>query len=366
MCKRSMSGLWCLLLAFLADTYAQTGDLDPVTAVTLWQFGQAKWGPNWKDGQPEQPKTSIPLIPLGTASGGVATTYAFQVVNPAAVTTTNDEGLLSTEAILSTIQFGTIVASASGWFHPFTGNQNKKPFTGTIACSPVNSAFGDCVYINGEKTMTFPGGTPTPLVFQVTLTVPPTVTPTSSVAATVSSTPIDPVASTAPPTPTDSAAMTAFPTPTKSAALTVPPTPGAVDATPTSTSSAVPTTTKKSAAKTGALVAGVVVGGFVVLGTIVALCVFWRRRRSRLAKVEDGITTTGASAPWSWDAATHIQGTGVDTRELFAPQPVRAVPSWGKDSIGTTLWSPDTDARFSALTDSYGKKYGEGYTANAY
>jgi len=279
MCKRSMSGLWCLLIAFFASTYAQAGDLDPVTAVTLWHFGQ---GVN--------PKTN-PLIPVGTAPSGVATTYVFQTVLATAATNTNVGGPLSTEVILSTIPFGTIVASASGWFHPFAGNQNNKPFT--IACTPVNSAFGECVDIIGEKTITFASGPPTPVVFQVSSTVPP-----SSV--------------TAPSTPTNSVAATVPPTPTSSAS-----------------SSASAPTSKASSVRTGPIVGGVV-GGFVVLGTVVTLCVLYRRRQRRLFSIEDGITprafTNGVSAH-----------QGVDTRENFAPQPLSAVPLRGKGTLDTNV-----------------------------
>ncbi|KAJ7218541.1 hypothetical protein GGX14DRAFT_560877 [Mycena pura] len=313
MCKRWMMfglRLWCLLIAFLVETYAQTGDLDPVTAVTLWQFGQGEGGPNWKH---EQPETSIPLIPLGTASGGVATTYLLQAVDPLAVTTTNDDGLLTTKAILSTSPFGTIVASASGWFLPFTGNQNKKPFTGTIACSSVNSTFGDCVNIIDEQTMILASGPPTPVVFQVSSTVPPT------------------------PTPTSSGALAAPPTPTNSVALTVPPMP-----TSSASGSASAPTSKRSSVRAGPIV-GSVVGG-LVLGTIIALCFLYRRRR-RLFSIEDGIMphafTNGASAPGPDDASTHNQE--VDTRENFAPQPLSVVPLRGK---GT----PDANVLSSAAT----------------
>ncbi|KAJ7218539.1 hypothetical protein GGX14DRAFT_560875 [Mycena pura] len=254
-----MSGLWCLLLGFLAsasfvrhtakylvalaDTYAQTGDLslDPVTAITLWQFGP------YLAPLPHEPGL---LMPLGTASGGVATTYLFQVVNPAAVTTTNDGGLLSTEVILSTkrpVPAATIVVSASGWFRSYPD------LTLIDVCRQVNSAFGDCIEIIGEIALT--------------------AAPTSSAALTV------------PPTPTSS-----------SVRLTVPPTP-----TSSASSSASDPTSKPSSVRTGTIVGGVV-GGLAVLGTVVAPCVLYRRRRRRLFEnIEDEITprafTNGVSAP---------------------------------------------------------------------
>jgi len=292
------------------------------------------------DGKPGQP---VPLIPLGTASGGVATTYLVQVVNPATLTATDDEGFLSLVGTrLSTTPVATIVASASGWVEQFAGGQG-----GALACNLVSSAFGDCIVFNSQATKTVASGPPTPKVFQVSSTVSP-VTTTSSVASNV---PIS-AASPAPLTPTSSAASTTA-------------------STTASTSTSLDTSTQKlPAAKTGPLVAGVVVGGFALLATIVALCVYWRRRRSRLAKLEDGIKTTvtgTAAEPWSWEPATRTRGfESTDTREVFAPQPVRApVPSWGKSSIGMTACSPETDVGFSAPTDSYSEVYSKGYT-NAY
>ncbi|KAJ7218531.1 hypothetical protein GGX14DRAFT_595175 [Mycena pura] len=320
--KHSISGFICWLLGFLVThTYAQT-EVDPVTAVTLWQFGV---------GRLLGGESTLPLIPIGTAPGGVETTYLYQALSQVVVTATNDDGFLSVVGTRVTTIPRTVIASASGWFEPFADEPTQ---TGrTIACNLVNSGFGDCVDIIGASTTTSNSGLPTPLVLQVSLTVPPTVTPTNSSAPTV--TPSS-TALTVPPTPVN-VVSTGPPTPTSSAFST-----------PTVTS-----TTKLSSATSGPLVAGVVVGGFAVVGTIVALCVFRRRRRGRLGKVEDGIATTGASAPWSLDAATHIQVKGIHTREPFAPQPLRAVPSWGKSSIGATQWSSDTDMPLSASTDSY-------------
>ncbi|KAJ7218524.1 hypothetical protein GGX14DRAFT_595155 [Mycena pura] len=334
--KHSISGLICWLLGVLVagvlclsyaftDTYAQREDVDPVTAVTLWQFGEGRLLAGTLG--------TLPLIPLGTAPGGVATTYLYQAVNPVVVKTTNDDGFLSVVGTLASATYGkllaprTIIASASGWFEPFA---NEPTQTGhTIACSLVNSGFGDCIDITGASTVTSNSGLPTPVVLQVSSTVPPTVTPTSSIRLPV--------------------------------ALTVPPTPVVLTGTPTPTSSAFSSAsapTSKPSARTGPIVGGVV-GGLGVLGTIVALCAFWRRRRCKLGKLEDGITTTGASAPWSLDAATHIQVKGIDTKEHFAPQPLRAVPSWGKGSIGATQWSSDPDVWSSTPTDSYGEEYSE-------
>ena len=108
--KHSISGLIYWLLGFLAagvsfvcigicsfsvlaDTYGQTEAVDPVTAVTLWQFGIVRL----LGGQ----LGTLPLIPLGTAPGGVATTYLYQAVNPVVVTTTNEDGFLSVVGTLA-------------------------------------------------------------------------------------------------------------------------------------------------------------------------------------------------------------------------------------------------------------------------
>ncbi|KAJ7218520.1 hypothetical protein GGX14DRAFT_390288 [Mycena pura] len=444
-------------------------DVDPVTAVTLWQFGE---------GRLLSAQSTLPLIPLGTAPGGAETTYLYQALNQFVVTTTYDDGFLSVVGTRVTTTPRTVIADASGWFEAF---DNEPTQTGhTIACSLVNSVFGDCADIIGASTVTSNSGSPIAEVFGVSLTAPPTVTPITSIAF-----------------------MTVPPTPV---VLTGPPTP-----TSTAFSSASAPTSKLTTVRAGPIV-GSVVGGFVVLGTVVvALWVLCRRRRRRLLiveeeispraftpyglsssgplhasthnqgvytrenlpllaaafrgkgaigpthrtpdtdaslmagdntvnvsglttpqlarilyervygpnnidqvqedvlpplynsdfahktkssmphsewllrvvppsdcglqliskqstgfdgvmllrKLEDGITATGASAPWSLEAASHIPVNGIDMREHFAPQPLRAVPSWRQGTIGATQWSSDPDVRFSAHTDSYGEEYSE-------
>ncbi|KAJ7218515.1 hypothetical protein GGX14DRAFT_595130 [Mycena pura] len=194
------------------DALPPSEDVDPVTAVTLWQFGEGRL----LGGR-------VGTLPLGTAPRGVATTYLYQALNPAVVTITDEEGFLTSGTIASAKRLAprTVIVSASGWFEAFA---NEPTQTGhTIACSLVNSAFGDCVDIS--------------VVLQVSLTVPPTVTPTTSIA------------------------------------LIVPPTPVVLTRTQTPTSPAftgsIPTSTPKlSSAPPVPLVAGVVAGGFAVLGTI--------------------------------------------------------------------------------------------------
>ncbi|KAJ7218529.1 hypothetical protein GGX14DRAFT_595164 [Mycena pura] len=223
--KHSISWLICWLLGLLiADTYGQTEAIDPVTAVTLWQFGTLRLLPGQLG--------TLPLIPLGTAAGGVETTYLYQAVNPVVVTTTNDDGFLSVVGTFASATPRTVIASASGWFEAFDNDPTQTG--GTIACNLVNSVFGDCVDIIG----------------------PTTVTPTSSIALTV---PPTPVVLTGPPTPTSSAF-----------------------------DSASAPTSKTSSVRTGPIV-GSVVGGFGAPVTIVALFLLCRRRRRKLLMVEDGI-----------------------------------------------------------------------------
>ena len=72
----------------------------------------------------------------------------------------------------------TVIASASGWFEAFA---NEPTQTGhTIACGLVDSTFGECTDYNLGSTFIDGSGLPTPAAFRVSLTVPPTVTPTSS------------------------------------------------------------------------------------------------------------------------------------------------------------------------------------------
>ncbi|KAJ7486775.1 hypothetical protein FB451DRAFT_1534833 [Mycena latifolia] len=124
--------LFVLLSFFAARTRA--------TAVTLWQFGQ---------GRLLSASVTLPLQALGTAPDGSATTYLYQALNPAVITTTDEAGVLTTETTgVPTPR--TIIASASGWIEPFANNP--------LACSLINSDFGACVF----GTSTANSGAPTP------------------------------------------------------------------------------------------------------------------------------------------------------------------------------------------------------------
>ncbi|KAJ7249805.1 hypothetical protein B0H12DRAFT_1234624 [Mycena haematopus] len=123
-----------LFALFIAGASAQKQ-----TAVTLWQFGQ---------GRLLQAQLTLPLEPLGTASDGSATTYLYQALNNALVTTTNTVGITTQTIPKATPR--TIVASASGWAESNFG----------IRCGLVDSTFGECFF--GTNTVPANSGVPTP------------------------------------------------------------------------------------------------------------------------------------------------------------------------------------------------------------
>ncbi|KAJ7839635.1 hypothetical protein B0H13DRAFT_1911131 [Mycena leptocephala] len=117
---KTIAALVSLFAFFAHNTLAQT----PVTAVTLWQFGQGRL----LEGQ-----TTLPLQPLGTARDGSATTYLYEVLNKAVVNTVVD-GSFTTQTIASPAT-RTIIASASGWVEPFGT-------AGAIACGFIGPNLG--------------------------------------------------------------------------------------------------------------------------------------------------------------------------------------------------------------------------------
>ncbi|KAJ7107889.1 hypothetical protein C8R44DRAFT_744465 [Mycena epipterygia] len=204
-----------LLASWVARAMAQS----EATAVTLWQFGNGRL----LDGQ-----VILPMEPMGTASNGAATTYLYQVLNPAVVVTTNEAGLLTLTTPSATPR--TIVASASGWVEYFGT-------TIGIACNLVNSEFGQCL----DGTSTANTGVPTPQVLALT------------------------------PAPTSTSTITTLP------AITIPPT----TFVPYLTSSPTPTQNQSGKpAPVGAIV-GSILGGSAALLIGLALITIWRRRRLR-------------------------------------------------------------------------------------
>ncbi|KAJ7838261.1 hypothetical protein B0H13DRAFT_1911979 [Mycena leptocephala] len=152
---KTIAALVSLFAFFAHDTLAQT----PVTAVTLWQFGQGRL----LEGQ-----TTLPLQPLGTARDGSATTYLYEVLNKAVVNTVVD-GSFTTQTIASPAT-RTIIASASGWVEPFGT-------AGAIACGFIGPNLGECFI--GTTPVPANTGTPFAQVLQVAA-ASPTFTPSVS------------------------------------------------------------------------------------------------------------------------------------------------------------------------------------------
>ncbi|KAE9404926.1 hypothetical protein BT96DRAFT_1015874 [Gymnopus androsaceus JB14] len=258
-----------LLLSFLFAS----GLAQQVTAVTLWQFGQ---------GRLLEAKSTLALEPLGQLSDGSATTYLYQALNLATITTTNNAGLMTTVTGLSPTP-RTIIASASGWIEPFSPTDN-------IACSLVNSEFGEC-FISGTLANS---GTPTPEVFAVTLAT-----------STASFTPI-----------LNSQTTTALPSTTSTTSL-----PSTTSTTaPVSTSSDTQSlSTGKHTAATRKIV-GSALGGCAFVAISFTLFIIWRRHRLREIQ-NDLLPRTCAFKPTNGNV-TISDSTIRETRALsFATAP---------------------------------------------
>ncbi|KAJ6545602.1 hypothetical protein B0H19DRAFT_1308267 [Mycena capillaripes] len=187
-------------------------------AVTLWQFGR----PRFLEG-----KITLPFQPIGTAEDGSATTYLYEVIIPAKITTTNEVAFTTITVPSTTAR--TIVASASEWVEFQTA--------ATIACNFLNSSFGQCVDTQ-TSIVTANSGPPTPIVLKVdsTQTSPPEV-------------------------PNTTPSQAPSPSPTNEQAVTG----------------------RRSGAAVAAIVGGAA-AGTVALLVLVALLLFWRRRRHRLER----------------------------------------------------------------------------------
>ncbi|KAJ6492100.1 hypothetical protein C8R45DRAFT_191574 [Mycena sanguinolenta] len=119
------------------------------TAATLWQFGI----PRLLGGH-----TTLPLLPLGTADNGAATTYLYQVQNSITIVTTDTRGInVDVPTVSATPR--TIAISASGWFEIFE--------THAISCGYADATFGQCQDLNSITTTLANSGTPTPVVIPI-------------------------------------------------------------------------------------------------------------------------------------------------------------------------------------------------------
>ncbi|KAF9075709.1 hypothetical protein BDP27DRAFT_1443022 [Rhodocollybia butyracea] len=194
------------------------------TAVTLFEFGPNRFAGG---------VSTLPLVPLGTASVNSQTTYLYRVLSLR--TTTNGVPTLTTVS-------RTIVASASGWAELFTS-------TPVIQCRFIDSTEGEC-FGGAASTAT---GAPERVVFKVasTTTIPATSTTNTS-------------------------------SPSKPTAL------------PNSTTTNIPTSTnvstgfqdlRKSRSSVGTII-GSTIAGVAVLLAVVFFILWRRRKRSRRQELD--------------------------------------------------------------------------------
>ncbi|KAF7314842.1 hypothetical protein MKEN_00958700 [Mycena kentingensis (nom. inval.)] len=152
-------------------------------SVTLWQFGPQRLLGG---------ELTLPLVPVGTAPAGPATTFLYEVVNNHAVKTL-ESGVVQTKPVGATAT-RTIIASASGWLEIFPGSSDGR----SIECSLVNVTYGECVDRNRTMTTTANSGPARTLALAVSTAMPfPGPTSTS---ATSSTTGIPSLPSSKPPT----------------------------------------------------------------------------------------------------------------------------------------------------------------------
>ncbi|KAJ7634975.1 hypothetical protein FB45DRAFT_910393 [Roridomyces roridus] len=238
------------------------GAAQAATEVTLWQFGQ---------GRLLEASVTLPLIPLGTASDGSVTTFLYQALNNALVTTTDASGQPTTgEFPLPTSR--TIIASASGWLEPFgTGSP--------IICSLVNPTFGDCV----ESGTIANTGAPTAEVLAIAQT-------------------------------------------SASPSITPPPT-NSEPSSPIIASSSVSSSTSQSTVgskKTSAgAIAGGVIGGLVLVLGCVAFLLWWRRRR-RLSTPENRAPPPTTITPFNATPSRLIESASSNVMAERPLMPLRA------------------------------------------
>jgi len=208
-----LSLLFCSTLA--SHAYSQS--------VTLWEFGT---------GRLLNGVTTLPLLPIGVASGGLATTYLYRVVVTSGASATR-----------------TVIVSASGWFESFSANNGGLG----IQCSFTGIGASEGVCFDQTSTAS---GPPTPHVIALEVLT------TSSSSQQGTST-------------------TAVPLPQ----ATFPPmlTTGPVSASSilaTSTSTTFPATTNTGTTLPVGAIAGATIGGVVIICSFVALLWWWHRRRS--------------------------------------------------------------------------------------
>jgi hypothetical protein len=204
--------------------------------ITLWQFGQ---------GNLLSAQLTLPLTPLGTAADGLSTTYLYQALNNIVTDQTNDG--VTQVVTLGSATPRTIVASASGWVENFASQSHM------IACTLINSAEGNCIYVNFASS--------------TTTSIGPTVAPFPEILTVATSIPL----TTAPPPPSQTIASTA------QVSSTAAP------------NTAQPEDSSKKSSSVGSIVGGVV-GGLAGLSILLVLFLLWRRRRLQELKAAGTIS----------------------------------------------------------------------------
>ncbi|KAF7331430.1 hypothetical protein MKEN_00021400 [Mycena kentingensis (nom. inval.)] len=126
-------------------------------SVTLWQFGPFRLLGG---------EITLPLVPVGTAPAGAATTFLYEVVNNHAVKTL-ESGIVQTRPSGATAT-RTIIASASGWLEIFPGSGDGH----SIECSLVNATYGECVDRNRTITTTANSGPARAVALAVSTAMP--------------------------------------------------------------------------------------------------------------------------------------------------------------------------------------------------
>nr|GAT51962.1 predicted protein [Mycena chlorophos] len=216
--------------------------------VTLWQFGNSRLAAG---------EHTLPLVPEGTttyADGAVATTFLYRVVeDPTQIVKVQPLGETLTTTTPITI-FRTIIASASGWFEPFSSGFIECAFGGG------GTTHGECINIDSTTTSSG-GGTALPEVFSVT-TLDPTSTSASTTASQTTSTTLPGLVSPEPTTLSPAATARGLPEPT---------------------SSNISRASSLAGGPRAGTIAGGIVGGIAFL-TSIALLFICCRRRARAAR----------------------------------------------------------------------------------
>ncbi|KAJ3930527.1 MAG: hypothetical protein NXY57DRAFT_1011696 [Lentinula lateritia] len=254
--------LFAIFASCVENTFAQSNN------VTLWQFGAHRLAGGG---------FTAPLLPIGTPSDGLSTTFLYEVLDPVTTLVTEYDSPVLAVSVTSVLR--TIVASASGWIESFGPGTE-------IRCNFVSSDIGEC--FDATQTDT---GAPTPVVL--------------GVATTVTSTPNE---------------ITLF-----STTSVTPPTSNSIPS-PTGTISTTSTTSRKSSL--GAIVGGTIAG--VLVGCLFVILIFWLLRRQRRSRSISDLEKTSGSPEGSFYTRPRPYAVTVPAvRKDLPPLTSRVVPSAG-------------------------------------